>query len=443
MKKIYKSFSRIILFFIIVLCAAVCSSCSWFEDSSTNKNSYSVSNDYFTYLSFKPSTLTNADLVNNTMSYEYIITINSECSISLYEYTANVKLYSSDNTVLHEESITRTRDIAAETEFDFYITVSQTVQASTSRVEVTYSGKSYEKPQGASTDFSVTFVYNNNSANKTIKVKSGNTVSEPISPTKRNYIFSYWCTDEALTQKYDFSQSVKSSFTLYAKYAVDYATLTNTITATTMKANVTVYTKSYNTFLGITTSSSTSSGSGIIFTLNSNGYYFLITNNHVTVKDSSYSNVSYTIEDYKGNTYTGYLKYESAEYDLAVLYFKKNIELAKVGLATKNPVANDELVSLGQPLNQNNAISYGKCSTYQRVTLSNTATYKSNVTFNVMRHSCPTDSGSSGGAILNTDLQLVGIHYAGSHTASGQFVAGYAIPIEKVREFLNLYIWGK
>lgn len=418
------------------------SACSLFDNSEENKASYSISNDYFIYKSFKPSTLTNADLVSNTTAYEYAITINSECSVSLFEYTAAVILYSNNNSVLYQETVTKSQNISAETEFSFYVKVSQSIQSSTSRVEVTYSGKSYEKPQSV-VSFTVKLVFNNGSSNKTIKVKSGKTISEPISPVKKNCIFSCWCTDETLTNKYDFSKSVKKNFTLYAKYTVDYAALTNTITATTMKANVTVYSKSYNTFLGITTSSSTSSGSGIIFTLNNNGYYFLLTNNHVTVKNKSYDKVSYTIEDYRGNKYTGYLKHEEAKYDLAVLYFKKDIELAKIDLAQKNPKIGEELVSLGQPKNQSNAITYGKCSQYNRVTLNNTETYQSNVTFNVMQHSCPTDSGSSGGAILNTDLKLVGIHYAGSHTASGQFIRGQAIPIEKVNEFLNLYIWGK
>ena len=440
MKKNTRHILTSFLTIIIGLCATIFSACSFFENGS--KKSYSVSNDYFTYLSFKPTTFTNADLVNHTTSYEYAITINSECSVSLYEFTANVKLYSNTNSLLYQDTVEKTQNISADTSFSFYVKVGQSIQSSTSSVVVTYSGNSYDNPASIPVSYTVTFVYNNSSSNKVVKVKSGNTVSEPASPYKTNHLFSYWCTDEALTQKYDFSKSVNKSFSLYAKYSVDYAALTNTITATTMKANVTVYAKSYNTFLGITTSSSTVSGSGIIFSLNSNGYYFLLTNNHVTVKNSAYDKVSYTIVDYKGNTYTGTMKYQDATYDLAVLYFKKNIELAKVSRATKNPTSNEELVSLGQPLNQSNAISYGECSSYRRVTLSDTAAYQSNVTFNVMQHSCPTDRGSSGGAILNTDLQLVGIHYAGSFTSSGSFVSGYAIPIEKVNEFLYKYFFS-
>ena len=145
----------------------------------------------------------------------------------------------------------------------------------------------------------MTFVSNNGSNNQKQTVKKGATISKPSNPTKTNYIFSAWYIDKELTVEYDFSKPVTENLTLYAGYIVDYAKLTNLITTKMMKCNVTVYTKSYNTFLGITTSNSTSSGSGIIF-YESSSYYYFITNNHVSVKKSGYDKVSYTVEDYLG-----------------------------------------------------------------------------------------------------------------------------------------------
>ena len=40
----------------------------------------------------------------------------------------------------------------------------------------------------------------------------------PITPKKENYTFAYWCTDKALTEKYDFSAPVTDNITLYACY---------------------------------------------------------------------------------------------------------------------------------------------------------------------------------------------------------------------------------
>lgn len=54
-----------------------------------------------------------------------------------------------------------------------------------------------------------------------------------------------------------------------------------------------------------------------------------------------------------------------------------------------------------------------------------------------MEHTAYTDSGSSGGAVLNAELTVIGVHYAGSESAQ----LGYAIPAEKIQEFLNRYVW--
>ena len=49
-------------------------------------------------------------------------------------------------------------------------------------------------------------------------VKNGDAISAPDAPTKDGYIFAGWYTDEALTEKYDFSKAVTDDMTLYAKW---------------------------------------------------------------------------------------------------------------------------------------------------------------------------------------------------------------------------------
>ena len=218
---------------------------------------------------------------------------------------------------------------------------------------------------------------------------------------------------------------------------IDYVALTNTITTSTMKANITIINKSYNTFLFIETSSSTGTGSGIIFGKNSDDYYFALTNNHVTVKNSGYNLQKLTAVDYLGNEYTATRYHQSADYDLAVIYFKKSIELKIVEIEKNNLTVNTEIVSLGQPKGQSNAITYGKILKFQKNTLKDTPAYQSNVKFNVIVHDAPITNGSSGGALLSINLKIAGINYAGSSTNG----TGAAIPAEKINEYLRLYFY--
>ena len=61
----------------------------------------------------------------------------------------------------------------------------------------------------------------------------------------------------------------------------------------------------------------------------------------------------------------------------------------------------------------------------------------SNVTFEVVYHNAFINNGSSGGPLLDANLRVVGVNYAGN--SSG---IGYAIPAVKVNEFLRNYVYN-
>lgn len=56
----------------------------------------------------------------------------------------------------------------------------------------------------------------------------------------------------------------------------------------------------------------------------------------------------------------------------------------------------------------------------------------------MIRHDAPTAPGSSGGAILNASLKLVGLNFAGATTNSGSFLYGLAIPAQRIHEYLAM-----
>ncbi len=297
--------------------------------------------------------------------------------------------------------------------------------------------------------FTVTFRYDDGSVYRTVEVKYGETVAMPKSPAKENYTFVGWFLYKSGDARYDFSKEVTNSFSLYARFELDAAGITNEISQNTMKSVVTIRVKYYNALLGIieTGSHERVFGSGFCFEI-SDGYYYVLTNCHVAVKHPDYDYVKYTIVDYKGNEYTGYL-YEnpnngeeaiSPDYDLACLYFKaSDSEVEKLELAKKNPEINDDVISLGTPDGQTNSITYGKVRGYEVITLEDCEPYRSNVKFEVIRHDAGRLAGSSGGPVLSSELKVISVNYAAQ---AGVGPRGHAIPIERVWEFLNRYVYN-
>lgn len=221
---------------------------------------------------------------------------------------------------------------------------------------------------------------------------------------------------------------------------IDYAELINIISTNTIKANVTVQAKYSNrAFGGFESVVGISNGSGAIIKHTENEYYVL-TNNHVVYSESleeSTTYTSYLVVDYIGNEYQASLVARLASYDLAIVKFTSQEVYTVLSLEGGNGEADDLVISLGQPEGQSNTITLGNIVGYTRVSLKDTATSESNVQFNVLHHDAYINSGSSGGALLDASLNIIGINYAGALDEDGNNVGSYAIPVEKVYEFFQ------
>ena len=294
----------------------------------------------------------------------------------------------------------------------------------------------------------ITFQYADGTIHEIMEVEQGAPIPMPVDPIQKNHIFIGWYTHLVYGGKFDLSQGATQDITLYAKFQLDAAAITNDITKNVMKSIVKVECRSYNMFLGIFETSSTgwSQGSGFCYYTN-DGYYYILTNCHVACKNPDYDRLEIKIFDYKGNEYKGYLYNNpnknidaiSADYDLACLYFKTNqTEVTPLSLSARKPEEESDVIVLGAPQAQANAITFGKITDYRSISLDDTPQYKSNVTFPVLCHSAYTANGSSGGPVLNSELEVVGIHYAGNSTLK----TGYAIPAEKIQEFLRKYAYN-
>ena len=357
------------------------------------------------------------------------------CATPLYEYTATFKLLSAKGEVTYQsESICEKKSIGKGSEFYVsFIAPFELVQnASTHRIEIT--GKSKESPTyllGES--FTVKYMYNGEEL-RSESVRGG---KKPALPTEHldNLIFNGWYKNEKLTIAAKDSDKIYMDTTYYAKFSLDGASATNKITTSIIKSLVSIsYTERRKE--GFTYSTYVKNGSGIIFHVD-DSYAYVLTNFHVV--DTDDSTVTYGIYDYQGTKYIGSIyknpttgiKALCEKYDLACMVFGLAQEsLPPISMADEDINIGQGCVALGYPDNQRNAITYGFVSYI--------TDKDSMLGINAIRHTAPVNHGCSGGPLLNSDLELVGINYA-KEGSGYDFSDGYAIPISLVREFLQEY----
>ena len=283
--------------------------------------------------------------------------------------------------------------------------------------------------------YTITYDFNNGYIGSS-KVTSDNKAIEPKTPTKIAASFIGWYSDEELTKPFDFQTEIKRNQTIYAKYNIDYAELTNLLSTGPIKGTIRIESK-FNK--GINSSRSLGSGTIIDF---KNDYYYAITNNHVVYVPQGGKLMGYIVYDCYLNEYKAELLYQRSDYDLALIRFKRNPDVEKlpvVKLANDNLSKNESVIAVGNPLGQSNVITYGKKVGTEIFEPNQDTINESNVKFSVINHSAFINSGSSGGALFDTNLNLIGVNFASSSTIdSNKFMYAHAIPVSKVKEFIKL-----
>lgn len=174
-------------------------------------------------------------------------------------------------------------------------------------------------------------------------------------------------------------------------------------------------------------------GSGVIFYEDSNKYYAL-TNNHVLYK-AGLGKSNYYVTDSMGNQLTASIVKKSSSLDLAVVSFKKealSYPLAKIS-ETNAPIG-----SYTQAIDENFVFTTGKITGYEPAPkLANAFYGESNVKTTVITSDTYVHHGSSGGAFIDENYNVIGIVYASSQYSNGTFISSYIIPCEEVIKFLK------
>lgn len=215
----------------------------------------------------------------------------------------------------------------------------------------------------------------------------------------------------------------------------------NEITTSKMCSTITLKLEHYNRgAFGMLTDIATVTGSGSIIMRTSDASgnkIYILTNAHCveSLPDRQFKNI--TMTDYCGNEYSDGKVLEnslSKKYDLAIVTFSwTDANLKPITLAKQNPEVGDTVIALGSPHSQKNAITVGCALRYYTGDL---------IEAEALYHSALVGSGGSGGALLNSNLELCGVNFAADDTDE-DFSNGSSIPIETVREYLSsLEIFG-
>lgn len=216
-------------------------------------------------------------------------------------------------------------------------------------------------------------------------------------------------------------------------YTPNYKQITNDIFTNYIEMNLVVTTRSESVnFINF------NQGSGVIYA-KEGGYYYCFTNSHVVETARTDKNVSYTVTDCYGNKYDATLIHSDASRDIAVLRFASSESLCVVELAESDPEVGEEVVALSSSNHLINSVTFGRVIEYKTTRFyDDDGNDITRVKFPVIHHNAPVYSGSSGAAILNLDMQLVGINYGGStYREDGSFYCGFAVSVSHIREYLE------
>lgn len=275
----------------------------------------------------------------------------------------------------------------------------------------------------------VTFVIDGQTETRTYS--DGATISYPEVPKKENYIFDGWYYDEEGESPAYLGSSAASKITLYACYKYDYEEAINSVSSRYIKGTVGIEVM-HHKFMSA--SSNRVSGSGVIFDSDDN-YYYILTNNHVVEEITGYTSREYSVIDCYGNKHEATVLATKPSADLAIMSIAKTTpELFVIDFAEQSAEIGEIVIAVGSPGGIDNNVTFGKVTRFEKLG-SDAVGY---LDFNVIWHDAPVDHGSSGGVLLNSSFEIVGINYAVGTTADGStFVCGLAVPLSEVLTFVN------
>lgn len=191
-------------------------------------------------------------------------------------------------------------------------------------------------------------------------------------------------------------------------------------------------------------------GSGVIFEKKDGMYYALTAAHVVSAEDAQMlvftTNTEMKTEDIPGledmnvltrdtyeSMYSAEAVFISKRDDLAVIRFSAEEDLSVIEFAPSDPVKEDRILCVGNPLSEWFTVSYGKVTSG----MEKFGEYQ-NFPSNAMKHSAYIQVGSSGGAAISEKMQLIGITPGAALSLDGKaFKYGVLIPVSEIRKCMD------
>ena len=128
------------------------------------------------------------------------------------------------------------------------------------------------------------------------------------------------------------------------------------------------------------------------------------------------------------------LQYLDEGCDLAVLSFESERDFQILPVAEDPPGAGEIVVAMGNPLGRRNLVTAGRIRGRKNIAFGDGSGQEPQT---LMIHTAWTGEGSSGSALLNSELEIVGICLGGNENLIRKYVSGIAVPAERIQRFLH------
>ncbi len=421
-----KIVKRTLFTLIIILFILAFASCS-IGQGDGDKTLYDIDTSHFTLLDPTYEPMHDA------------IRIAFETDISIVSHTVTITLRDESGEQIKKEAVSESFIYKRGDTISHYVNVANKEEVGT--VEISVRAKSYDNPMDYDKEDlpRVTF-YANGIVWASALSRGGEAILSPDMPSNESSIFAGWYLDKDFKAPFDFSAEYTRDTSVYARFISSKDNIINELTTKVIPSIVTIRTTQYR-YQGLNRVSQSSTSSGFI--VNYGGNTLIMTNCHSVELKTGYTSMTIAVEDYLGNEYDAQIltvnenRAISADYDLALLSVNGLADLPALEFANESAEIGDEIISLGSPSGQKNAITFGIVGNFNIISI-DIEEKLSNVKFPVIRHSAPIKAGSSGGCILDINLNVVGVNYAGAE--GDDFTDGYAIPLDKIKAFLDAFI---